>query len=136
MGLRLRLARDRKGLSQEALGERVGVGATTIQAWEIGRNNIDIVALGKAVKDLGVSTDFVILGDFGGVRADIALELQALQRRYLDTPPTKRGPKPKAATTPLVRDLPEPTTSQRSHALHQPGDTYVPPPKRTSTHGA
>jgi transcriptional regulator with XRE-family HTH domain len=48
-GWRLRLARERKGLSQEALGEMMGVGATTVQGWEKGRNQIDIVALGWVV---------------------------------------------------------------------------------------
>lgn len=133
-GWRLRLARERKGLSQEALGEMMGVGATTVQGWEKGRNQIDIVALGWVVGHLGVSTDFVILGDYGGVRTDVALELQALQMRYNATPPTRRGPKPKDPSAPLVRDLPEPTTRRRSRHLHQPDDTYVALPKRGHTH--
>lgn len=97
MGWRLRLARDRARLSQESLGELMGVGATTVQGYETGRNQIDVAALARVVRHLGVSTDYVILGDYGGVRHDVALELQALQKKYAESPPPRRGPKPRPA---------------------------------------
>lgn len=134
MGWRLRLAREARHLTQEALGELADVGATTVQGWEIGRNTIDALALARLAGPLGVSVDYLVLGDIGSLRADKAVELQALQIRYNQNPPRRRGPRPKSAsdTIPLVRDLPD-FTRKPGVTLHEPPATYLAGPKSHTT---
>ena len=76
MGARLAAVRQALDLTQDALGEIMGVGATTVSGWESGRNQIDIVGLARASEVLGFSTDWVARGDLGGVRFDLAIKLQ------------------------------------------------------------
>lgn len=136
-GFRLRLCRERRNLTQTALGEMMGVGSTTVQAWETGRNQIDVVALAWVVRDLGVTTDYIILGDLGGLTPDVAAQLQQAQRAYLANPPKPRGPKPQAkaaVTLPRLRDIPEPGLKLPRRTLHAPSEPYIAPPPRRPTH--
>lgn len=136
-GFRLRLCRERRHLTQTALGEMMGVGSTTVQAWEGGRNQIDVVALAWVVRDLGVTTDYIILGDLGGLTPDVAAQLQQMQRAYLANPPKPRGPKPQpklATDMPKLRDIPEPGLRVARRTLHAPSEPYIPPPPRRYTH--
>lgn len=77
MGQRLRAIRELRGLTQEQMGEVMGAAITTISGWESGRNQIDIVKLARAAKLLGFTTDWVAMGDTGGLRFS---DVQQLQR--------------------------------------------------------
>lgn len=136
-GFRLRLCRERRHLTQTALGEMMGVGSTTVQAWETGRNQIDIVGLAWVVRDLGVTTDYIILGDLGGLTPAIAAELQHIQRTFLANPPKPRGPKPQPkpdGDARRLRDIPEPGLRLPRRILHERSEPYIPPPPRRPTH--
>lgn len=54
---RIRFYRQRKGLSQQGLGEMLGVSATAVHKWEHGQSQPDIVALRKMSGIFGVSID-------------------------------------------------------------------------------
>lgn len=53
----IRFFRQRKGLSQQALGELLGVSATAVHKWEHGQSQPDIPALQKLSSIFGVSID-------------------------------------------------------------------------------
>lgn len=54
---RIKFYRQRKGLSQQALGEKLGVSATAVHKWEHGQSQPDIPALQKMSAIFGVSID-------------------------------------------------------------------------------
>jgi transcriptional regulator with XRE-family HTH domain len=56
-GVRLRELREKNGLSQSELAERVGIPIDSIQNWEQGRTRPRIEALGKLARALGVTLD-------------------------------------------------------------------------------
>lgn len=120
MGARFREMRNLSGLTQEQMGQALGVADNTIQGWETGRNMIDVVALARAVELTGFSTDFVILGEIGSLRFDKALEVQASRQRHQGTAPPPRGGRAKK-TVPTVDQAPDnvmPVPKDRT--LHEP----------------
>ena len=56
---RLRKARNDKGLSQEALGELVGLSQTAIYSYEKGPNQVDIPTLLKLARALDVTPEWI-----------------------------------------------------------------------------
>ena len=62
-GVRLRELREREGLSQSGLAERVGIPIDSIQNWEQGRTRPRIEALGKLARALGVTVDELVQED-------------------------------------------------------------------------
>jgi transcriptional regulator with XRE-family HTH domain len=80
MGAGLRKVREALDLTQADFAEKAGVGTTTIQGWEAGRNQIDVVALAWLAKNFGFTMDYVGLADIGGLRVDLAKKIQARQR--------------------------------------------------------
>lgn len=54
---RIRFYRQRKCLSQQALGDMLGVSATAVHKWEHGQSQPDIPALQKLSAIFGVSID-------------------------------------------------------------------------------
>ena len=54
---RIRFFRQRQGLSQQALGELLGVSATAVHKWEHGQSQPDISALQRMSAIFGVSID-------------------------------------------------------------------------------
>jgi transcriptional regulator with XRE-family HTH domain len=79
MGRRLKLVRKAVGMSQSGLAQTIGVAAVTVSAWELGRNQIDILKLAEAAKRHRFSTDWVILGTLSSLRQDIADRVQAIE---------------------------------------------------------
>lgn len=134
MGARLRAIREVLDLTQAGLGEIMGIGATTIASWESGRNQIDIVKLSRAAKHCGFSTDWVALGDFSGLRFDLATKLQAYMRAQIaNTGPARRGrpsktQPPPNSEAPLVREAKDPT-HKGSTSLNEQATHYIPPAK-------
>lgn len=54
---RIKFFRRKKGLSQQALGEMLGISATAVHKWEHGQSQPDIPALQKMSAIFGVSID-------------------------------------------------------------------------------
>ncbi|MGL4637379.1 MAG: helix-turn-helix domain-containing protein [Beijerinckiaceae bacterium] len=69
VGARVRMRRILAGLSQEKLGDALGITFQQIQKYEKGTNRIGASRLQEAAKVLGVSVNFF----FEGVSADIAM---------------------------------------------------------------
>ena len=80
MGQRLTVIRRALDLSQEELASKIGVAAAALSAWEVGRNQIDVVKLAKAARRYGFSTDWVTLGDISTLRRDLADKVEAIVR--------------------------------------------------------
>lgn len=62
-GDRIRQARRKKGLTQEALGEAVGFGQTTVQGWEQERNEPELETLRKIAKATDTDPCWLAFGD-------------------------------------------------------------------------
>jgi transcriptional regulator with XRE-family HTH domain len=136
MGWQLRLIREAKSLTQEAMGAHMGVSATAITNYESGTRQIDLVGLAWAAHDLDFPVDFVILGKLGNVPMDLAAKIQELQRRYALHPPTRRGPAPGASkrpTAPTVDEVHEIGLRPRTATLHEAADRFIPPPRSHRT---
>lgn len=56
---RIKAMRKEAGMSQKELGELLGVGQTTVSAWEIGRNEPDNESLAKMGKLFGCSIGYL-----------------------------------------------------------------------------
>lgn len=59
---RIALARKQAGLSQEQLGERLGVSRQAVSKWESGQTNPDVTYVAQMCQLLGVSSDWLLLG--------------------------------------------------------------------------
>jgi len=57
---RIRALRKERGYSQKELGDRLGVGQTTVSAWEIGRNEPDNDLSNKMAKLFGCSIGYLM----------------------------------------------------------------------------
>ena len=136
MGNRLRQLRMALGMTQAEFGEAASVGLTTVAGWESGRNMIDLVHLSWAADALHFSVDFVARGDLGGLRHDMAVKIQAVQRNDASNPPTQRGRRPAVtfaaepqAPAPMVRDVPERGLRIARRQLHEEPSPLLTPPK-------
>jgi transcriptional regulator with XRE-family HTH domain len=58
IGMKIKLRREGLGISQEKLGEMVGVTYQQIQKYEKGINKVNAEMLQKIAQSLGVSVDF------------------------------------------------------------------------------
>ena len=58
--INLKIARIKKGLKQEEVGELIGVSSVTVSRWELGLNNIPSDKLILLSKVLDVSTDYLL----------------------------------------------------------------------------
>ena len=65
IGRRVADARERKHLSQAQLADEVGVRQQTVAAWETGRNIPPTEKLGRLSAALGLSIDYLVLGEDG-----------------------------------------------------------------------
>ena len=63
LGERIALARKQAGLSQEQLGERLGVSRQAVSKWESDQNNPDVAYIAELCRLFGVSSDWLLLGD-------------------------------------------------------------------------
>lgn len=90
MGRRLQQARQALGLSQDELAAVLGIGTTTLSAWETGRNRIDIVKLARAAARFGFTLDWIALGSLAALPRGLAERIEALA----STPDKKRRGRP------------------------------------------
>ena len=59
---RIALARKQAGLSQEQLGEKLGVSRQAVSKWESGQSNPDVAYVAEMCRLFGVSSDWLLLG--------------------------------------------------------------------------
>ena len=59
---RIALARKQAGLSQEQLGEKLGVSRQAVSKWESGQTNPDVAYVAEMCRLFGVSSDWLLLG--------------------------------------------------------------------------
>lgn len=62
LGERIAQARKQAGLSQEQLGEKLGVSRQAISKWESGQNNPDVAYVAEMCRLFGISSDWLLLG--------------------------------------------------------------------------
>ena len=66
LGERIALARKKAGLSQEQLGDRLGVSRQAVSKWESSQANPDVAYVAELCRICGVSCDWLLLGGGGG----------------------------------------------------------------------
>ena len=66
LGERIALARKKAGLSQEQLGDRLGVSRQAVSKWESSQANPDVAYVAELCRIYGVSCDWLLLGGGGG----------------------------------------------------------------------
>ena len=59
---RIALARRQAGLSQEQLGEKLGVSRQAVSKWESGQSNPDVAYIAEMCRLFGISSDWLLLG--------------------------------------------------------------------------
>ncbi|MGO5022574.1 helix-turn-helix domain-containing protein [Lawsonibacter sp. LCP25S3_G6] len=62
LGERIAQARKQAGLSQEQLGEKLGVSRQAISKWESGQTNPDVAYVAELCRLFGISSDWLLLG--------------------------------------------------------------------------
>lgn len=60
---RIALARKQAGLSQEQLGEKLGVSRQAVSKWESGQTNPDLAYVVEMCRLFGVSSDWLLMGE-------------------------------------------------------------------------
>lgn len=66
LGERIALARKQAGLSQEQLGEKLGVSRQAVSKWESGQTDPSVAYLAQMCRTLGISSDHLLLGEPSG----------------------------------------------------------------------
>ena len=69
LGERITLARKKAGLSQEQLGDRLGVSRQAVSKWESSQANPDVAYVAELCRICGVSCDWLLLGEEGAREA-------------------------------------------------------------------
>ena len=83
IGMRIQRARERAGLTQDALAERVGLEPKSVSAIERGVVGISVPALRRVCEVLRVSADALLFGAESDAR-DMAAQLERLTPRQLE----------------------------------------------------
>ena len=60
VGLRIKQAREQKGLTQKQLGISVKKGDSTVRMWELGKSQPDLTTISLIAKVLDVSPSFLL----------------------------------------------------------------------------
>ena len=79
MGNRIAWLRIKKGLTQEALGKKLGLSASAIGMYEQGRREPSISILISLANEFGVTTDYLLTGRNG--KAPLFASMPELARR-------------------------------------------------------
>jgi transcriptional regulator with XRE-family HTH domain len=62
VGQRLKEWRNKQGLTQQALAQKLGVARATVASWEIGRTEIPYEALKKLKEEFNLDLNWLIAG--------------------------------------------------------------------------
>ena len=116
IGLKIKKARQMKGLKQEELAERVGArSSATVSAWEVGKARPDCVTLLEICRVLSVSPD-ELLGYGGSKSLPSAAEWNML-RKYRQTDDYGKRAVDSVLDVEYERTLAEPPKKQRPRML-------------------
>lgn len=66
MGLRIRRAREEKGLTREELAEKIGLSVNAMANIELGHSGTQLDNFAKLCKLLGLSADYALFGETTG----------------------------------------------------------------------
>ena len=115
LGERIALARKKAGLSQEQLGDRLGVSRQAVSKWESSQANPDVAYVAELCRICGVSCDWLLLGEEGAREAPHrpVRELRGHRHRPGPVLPPVRTPPPKGGGGHLLSGAGEPP--QKSH---------------------
>ena len=83
LGERITLARKQAGLSQEQLGEKLGVSRQAVSKWESGQTNPDVTYVARMCRLLEVSSDWLLLRKLFGLSPSPAADLIRLSKSGL-----------------------------------------------------
>ena len=81
LGIRIAILRISKGLSQAELARRIGVSASTVSMYEQGRREPSLGLLVRLAKELGATTDYLLMGETPNSDPATAPELPSLTVR-------------------------------------------------------
>ncbi len=97
LGENIRLLRDKQGMTQVQLGEKIGLAESTISLYESGKREPDIDTIGKLADFFGVSTDYLLGRDkashrqaTGASQATVSAEDLALLEKIKNLPAEHR----------------------------------------------
>jgi transcriptional regulator with XRE-family HTH domain len=77
IGARIKALRDTHGLTQEQLGDVIGVGETTISKIEHGKRGLAAAELAQICEHFGIRSDELLFGVPNGPRAGVLLRANA-----------------------------------------------------------
>jgi len=122
-GRRLASARSRAGLSQEALGRRVGASQPTVARWESGEHSPDLTTFLALCQALDTAPLYLLTGEgrerYMPVDPDASERTLAEMRRLL----LEGEPRPEAPAGPLTREeLDE--VAERLQPPEEPADEH------------
>jgi transcriptional regulator with XRE-family HTH domain len=78
VGANIKAARERVGLTQEQLSERVGIGVKSLSAIERGTVGVSLTTLRKICEELSVSADALLFG--AGEKGDVSDIVACVER--------------------------------------------------------
>lgn len=81
LGIRIAILRIAKGWSQTELARRIGVSASTVGMYEQGRREPSLGLLVRLAKELGATTDYLLMGETPDSDPSVAHELPSLTVR-------------------------------------------------------
>lgn len=127
IGARIRIARQRKGLTQPQLSELLGTGrVATVSMWEGGKQMPDAPTLRRLAEALGVATDELVGLEPEGRESGYRLALEGVLRLATDALGVATG----AEATAERAGSPRPTPADPATAHAHPADAAPPPRAR------
>ena len=81
LGIRIAILRISKGWSQAELARRIGVSASAVGMYEQGRREPSLGLLVRLAQELGVTTDYLLLGETSYSDPSVAAELPSITVR-------------------------------------------------------
>lgn len=84
IGLRVRRRREALGYSREKLAETAGIAVSFLGSIELGKSDFSVSTLKKLCAALGVSSDFLLLGnEQSGTYSQVSAMLSGIDADYL-----------------------------------------------------
>lgn len=105
IGVRVREARSRAGMTQRELGERIGVTSQQVQKYEAGRSRMAVSMLCRVAEAVGAAPA-ALVGGLLGEAAQAVDSLAPRERELVDAYRALKSDEQRSALLGLVRTLP------------------------------